>query len=81
VLNSDVNRVEQLEGEVSRLRAAFDAERALADQLAEALCQAVSWACCGDSHFGPCACPPDSRRPEGAVNDAAITAWQEARRG
>jgi len=58
------------------------AERALADQLAEALCQIVTWSCCPDSNFGPCNCAPDDARiPEGTLNAAAIAAWKEARRG
>ena len=55
--------------------------RALADQLAEALCRMVTWSCCPDSNFGPCNCAPDDARiPEGALNAAAIAAWKEARR-
>jgi hypothetical protein len=64
-----------------RLRAERDAERALADQLAEALCQMVTWSCCPDGNFGPCGCGPDvPRLPEGEENAEAIAAYEEARR-
>jgi len=75
-------RTAEFQAEIERLRAERDAERALADQLAEALCQMVTWSCCPDGNFGPCGCGPDvPRLPEGEENAEAIATWEEARRG
>ena len=74
--------IEAQQAEIERLRAERDAERALADQLARALCIAVPWRCCDESRFRRCDCAPDDARiPEHEADAAVLASYKEARRG